>query len=404
VRWLAPLLVVAAACAPDFTDPWQTSEPRLLGAQVQAANGSTRPTLGEPFSLRFGIALPSAEMLPSGNWPTPLANRYSFDVSLCLGFLSSSGALTCLGEQDFTPTVTPLSDYEVLVSGLSLDLSGLSALGLTPDQLLSGAALTDVDRLALFGVFCVDGTPERVPNTVAGEDAPSALYRCLPGPSATFADATTFSLSVFFDRGIPAEANRNPSFACDPAAPASVCNTGTVVGSEPVVPGTFVIAKPEPEKGTGPREVLAWPARDPTSPLPWQNCAADPSLIQIRGDSGEHSLRVRFDPSDREEYSYSIDVNGRPETRMGREALTLTHQVTMKAGQLNRFDSKLDSGDPESEAEISFRWTPPEKGKDLESIPDSGRLVRFSFTLRDGRGGVDFASREVCLLPALRGT
>ncbi|HEX5656347.1 MAG TPA: hypothetical protein VFX59_04090, partial [Polyangiales bacterium] len=386
-----------SACAPDFTEAWETSEPRLLGARVEAADGSPRPKLGDPFSLRFGIAL------PSGNWPTPLASRYGFDVSLCLGFLSDNGVLTCLGEQQFTPTVTPLSDSEVLVSGLALDLSGLGALGLTPSQLVSGAALTEIDRLALFGVFCVDGDPERVPNTVAGDDPPSALYRCLPRAGASFTDATTFSLSVFFDRGIASEANRDPAFACDPAAPTSACSAGTVIAGEPQVPGTFVIAKPKPKKGTGLREVVAWPARDPASPLPWDNCAADPSLVQIRGDSGEHSLRARFDPSDREDYSYVLQVNGRPETRTGREALTLTHQVTLQAGKLNRFDSKLDSGDPDSEAEISFRWTPPEKGNDLESIPDSGRLVRFSFTLRDERGGIDFTTREVCLLPALRG-
>jgi hypothetical protein len=398
VRWLAPLLLVSA-CAPDFTEPWETDTPRLLGARVEVEGfpERPRPTLNERFALRFGIALPLR------GWDTPLANRYGFDLSLCLGFLSDTGVLTCLGEQQFTPTVTPVSDNEVVVSGLSLDLSGLAALGITPEQLLSQAALTEIDRLALFGVFCVDGDPERVPNTVAGEDAPSALYRCLPRPGAAFSDATTFSLSVFFDRGVAAEANRNPSFACDPAALTSACNAGTVVGSEPVVPGAFVIAKPEPKRGTGVREVLAWPARDPNSPLPWDNCAADPALIQIRADTGEHALRVRFDPSDREEYAYTLRVNGRPEARTGREALTLTHQVTLEGGELNRFDSKLDSGDPDAEAEISFRWTPPEKGKDLESIPDSGRLVRFSFTLRDERGGVDFAFREVCLLPALRG-
>ncbi len=397
MRWAA-LMVLLSACAPDFVEPWETSEPRLLGARVEVDGDVTRPRpkLGERFSLRFGLAM------PSGPWPTPLADRYGFATSLCFGFLSSSGVLSCVGEQDFTPTVTPVRDNEVIVSGLSLDLSGLAALGIAPEQLAAGAALSEIDRLALFGVFCVDGAPERVPGTSASKDPPSAMYRCAPKPGATFTDATTFSLSVYFDRGLPGDGNQNPSFSCDPAAPSSACNAGTVLRDEPVVPGSFVIAKPSPKSGT--REVLAWPARDPNAPLPWDSCAADPSLIQIRADSGEHSLRARFDPSDREEYSYSIPVNGQPQTRMGREALTLTHQVTLRGGKLNRFDSKLDSGDPDDQAEISFRWTPPEKGADLTSIPDTGRLVRFSFTLRDERGGVDFATRELCLLPALQGT
>lgn len=399
MRWPA-LLLVLSACAPDFVEPWHTSEPRLTGARVEVAGDATRPRprLGEAFSLRFGIAL------PAGSWPTPLVDRYGFALSLCFGFLTTSGVLSCVGEQELAPTITPIRDNEVVLSGLALDLSGLATLGITPEQIAAGSALTEIDRLALFGVFCVDGTPERVAGTSATTDAPSALYRCLPKPGATFTDATTFTLSVYFDSGVAGGSNRDPSFACDPASPTSACNVGTIVGDEPVVPGAFVIAKPQPKRGTGAREVIAWPNRGPDAPLPWDNCVADPTLIQIRGKSGEHSLRVRFDPSDREQYTYSIPVNGTPQTRMGREALTLTHQITLQAGDLNRFESKLDSGDPDDQAEISFRWTPPDKGDDLDSIPDSGRLVRFSFTLRDERGGVDFATREVCLLPALPGT
>jgi hypothetical protein len=402
MRRLWSLLALALfACAPDFAEQWEVDEPRLMGARVEVEGAPTRsrPKIEERFSLRFKISL------PSGNWPTPLAGRYAFDISLCLGFLSSSGVLACLGEQRFMPTVTPIDDNEVLVSGIGLDLGALAAqLGITPGEFAQDnqmVAPTDVDRLALFGVFCVDGAPERVPNTVAGRDAPSALYRCLPRPGASFTDATTFTLSVYFDRGLPTDTNQNPSFACDPAAPSSPCNAGTQVAGEPTVPGSFVIARPKKEGVQ--REVLAWPVRDAAAALPWDNCAADATLPQVRANSGEHTLRARFDPGDREDYTYTIPFNGVPETRSGREALTLTHAITLEAGELNRSLSKLDPEDDDAQAEISFRYTPPKKGKSADSIPDSGRLVRFYFTLRDERGGVDFTTRELCLLPALRG-
>jgi hypothetical protein len=400
VKWWVTLALCLCACAPHFVEEWQVNEPRLTGARVEVDGDPTRPRpkLGEAFSLRYQISL------PSGTWPTPLADRYAFALALCLGFQASSGVLVCLGEQQLTPTVTPVNDNQVLLAGLKLDLSGLNALGITPDELASGAGeLAQIDRLTLFGVFCVDGTPERLPGTVAGKTDPSQLYRCMPRADATFTDATPFTLSVFLDRGLPEDANRDPAFACDPAAPDSPCNAGTMLKNEPIVPGEFVIAKPAPTEGTGMREVLPWPARKPEQPLPWDNCAADSTLIQIRAKTGEHTLRARFDPSDREPYSYVIPYNGQPQTRMGREYLTLTHEITLQAGKLNRFTSKLDSGDPDAQGEISFRWTPPEKGSDVSSIPDTGRLVRFYFTLRDERGGVDFSTRELCLLPALRG-
>jgi hypothetical protein len=41
----------------------------------------------------------------------------------------------------------------------------------------------------------------------------------------------------------------------------------------------------------------------------------------------------------------------------------------------------------------------PEDDHDPADVPDDGLLVRFTFVLRDGRGGVDFAERAVCVVP-----
>ncbi|HEY6878695.1 MAG TPA: hypothetical protein VI299_11785, partial [Polyangiales bacterium] len=158
MRWALLLLFAVAACAPDFTEQWETNEPRLMGARVEVEGDPSRPRprLDERFSLRMKISL------PSGNWPTPLADRYAFDVSLCLGLLSSRGQLACLGEQRLTISSTTIDENEVLLSGLGLDLA---ALGFTPEQIAQSTELgdlSDIDRFALFGVFCVDGAPERV--------------------------------------------------------------------------------------------------------------------------------------------------------------------------------------------------------------------------------------------------
>jgi hypothetical protein len=37
-------------------------------------------------------------------------------------------------------------------------------------------------------------------------------------------------------------------------------------------------------------------------------------------------------------------------------------------------------------------WQPP------AGVPDDGQLVRFTFVIRDGRGGTDWAERGLCIL------
>lgn len=394
-RSLPLSLLVLSGCAADLTEAWEVKEPLLMGArvEVEGAPEKTRPTLTEKFSLRQYIALP-------GPLATPLATRYSMSLAVCLGFRSAQGDLNCLGEQSLAPTVTALSDTEVLLSGLGFDLSSVSLpMNLPPALGMNSLSdLSKLDRLALFGVLCVDGRAERVAGKTPTTDPATELFRCVDNAGARFPDPSPFTLSVLLDRGLAIDQNRNPSFTCDPAEVDSACALGVVHENEPRVPGAFVIARPEPEQG--PREVLPWPARDPALPLPWQGCASDASLVQVQAGSEEHTLRVRFDPSDREQYQYEIESNGSTVIRSDREALLLSHALTTQGGELNRAFSKLFPDEPDSEAEISFAYMPPEQHDDPERhIPENGRLVRFYFTLRDERGGVDYTTRELCLVP-----
>lgn len=392
------MCALASGCAADFTEPWEVIEPRLMGARVEVEGDATRtrPRLTERFSLRQYIA-------PPGPSETPLASRYGMDLAICLGVRTPTGELVCVGEQNLDPTVTVVSDTEVLLGGLGLDLSSLPTnlpelpMGTDPAML---AELAELDRMVLFGVLCVDGRAERVLERPVQDSPPSQLFRCVDNQSARFPAASTFTISVLLDRGRPFDGNRNPSFACDPAAPDSACTLGVVRDGEPRVPGSFVIARPKQPNVPG-REVLAWPARDPALPLPWVGCASDETIPKVAAGSDEHTLRARFDPADREQYQYEMESNGVPVLRSDREALTLSHALTEHGGELSRFDSRLRPDEVDGAAEISFAYRPPKQSDDpAKNIPVVGKLVRFYFTLRDERGGVDFTTRELCLVPA----
>ena len=56
---------------------------------------------------------------------------------------------------------------------------------------------------------------------------------------------------------------------------------------------------------------------------------------------------------------------------------------------------------PDANGQISVSYTPPKQSTEaLANIPQNGRLVRFYFTLRDQRGGLDYTQRALCLVPA----
>lgn len=402
-RYLLPLVLLAAmsGCAADFTEPWDVIEPRLMGARIEVEGEPTRPRprLGERFTIDQYLALPTPKLDTSP--------RYELMVALCLGQRAPSGALTCFGEQQLTPEVTRVSDIHLRLSNLAVDLSALlgdaaSDLPATFDP-TSIPALRELDRLVLFGVLCTDAKPERVPGKSINVDAPSALFRCVPdAPMVPFPDASTFTLSVLLDRGLPEDQNRNPSFACDPAEPDSACAVGVPVQNEAQMGGPLVLVYPPEPMTSGPRRVVPWPAYEPVATQSAEGCASDPQLLQVRAGTDEHVIRARFDASDRESYMYEVEQNGTPTVREKRESLLLAHVISAHGGEMERYSSELSPEDLDRDAEISVEYTPPEVSDEPEErIPEAGRRVRFYFTLRDQRGGVDFMTRELCVLPGM---
>ena len=399
---LALLSAFGWGCEAGLTQAWEVTEPRLFGAriEVEGAPERPRPRFEERFAVRQYLAVPP-------ELQTPLASRYSMDLALCLGLRTPDGRLACIAEQELDPVLEPLSDTEVLLSGLGIDISkvklpeGLQAVqsNVTPAE---RGALSDLDRLVIFGALCVDGRVERVPGRTAPDSPPSQLYHCVDNAHSAFPDVSAFTLSVLLDRGRSFDVNRNPLFACDPGLPESVCNTGVVRPNESRVAGAFVLARPKVPNRAG-RELVAWPARDPSTPVSWTGCKADPALPQVAAGTDEHTVRVRFDSSDREHYEYEISSNGQSVLRRAREELMLDHALTENGGELSRADSHLGAADPDDAAEISFSYVPPSQSQHADKhIPTDGRLVRFYFTVRDQRGGVDFTMRELCLIESTR--
>jgi hypothetical protein len=77
--------------------------------------------------------------------------------------------------------------------------------------------------------------------------------------------------------------------------------------------------------------------------------------------------------------------------------MTLTEEIQVSwltdGGDLERTFSFIT--DPARS--VLTQWLP------FGDAPEDGRLVRFNFVIRDGRGGTDWVERGLCLLPALAG-
>lgn len=63
---------------------------------------------------------------------------------------------------------------------------------------------------------------------------------------------------------------------------------------------------------------------------------------------------------------------------------------------LSRFYHVIEDRTPHARADFDVAEIPR---SDAKTIPDEGRVVRFEFVMRDDRGGVDRATRSLCLLP-----
>jgi hypothetical protein len=401
--WPLLLLALLGGCAPDFVEQWEVTKPRLMVAKVTIdgdTEGRTRPAPGDSISIRYYMMSPDKPQ-----------ESYDVKIATCLGTVLPNGTLACFASEQLEELQRLLDEL-----GIDVDLGGRSDLpfDIEPyegnDQLVVTLDLPPLieglpeelsaDRLATFGTICVDGSVERVPGKDPS-DPISELFQCIDNEESDYRTPLPFTMSIFADLGRPGDVNHHPSFDCNDGESDSACSAGTPLHDERV-PGAFVLERPKKlvEKEGGER-VLAWPAWD-TNELPWDGCAEAPdTLPKVRAESGEYKVHVRFDASDRELYERTIEENGQPVMEMQREELILTHAITTKGGELSSYAQALARELDDAEAVIDFDYTPPRQHDedDEDHIDEGGRLVRFYFALRDQRGGADFTTRELCVLP-----
>jgi len=114
---------------------------------------------------------------------------------------------------------------------------------------------------------------------------------------------------------------------------------------------------------------------------PWALAAecAGSGLPEVHAGSNDVPIRLVFTGDDREPIGD------------GREALSIGTFST--GGELERAFSFVESDDPTNPPIVRVGWKVP------GTAPSAGRLVRFHFVLRDGRGGTDWTTRALCVVP-----
>lgn len=214
---------------------------------------------------------------------------------------------------------------------------------------------------SLAGVF---GEPLRAGFTLPAALAPGQAWLawlgvCAAGEatfdaaSSAFVCAAGEALSGFYRGFVPAGTpNRNPSLADDRLALDGAAWEAPLAGGSPALePGAPCLGRGSPELRAGQRS----------------------------------SIRFELGGDDREA------LEDAPETYAAhpRESLVYTHLAT-RAG-LERAFSAIDYDAAELGFEVAF---------DAEQAPPAdGEALRFVLLVRDERGGVDWLTREACLLP-----
>lgn len=383
--WLF-LLLLLMGCPNNFIEAWEVARPRIMLAKVVIDGDDqarARPRKGEKFSIEMYLMSPER----------PPAD-YTGDITTCLGTVLPDGTLGCAGEANFSEISTEpyAADNRLVFTGFVVP----PFLDELPPPLDS------LDRVSMFGSLCVDGQVERVPGKDVAKDPISTLYQCVDNDASDFQTQMPFAVSVWIDHDSPEDMNHHPSFACDESTDTGACNEGVPLEGERVA-GSIVMRLPLKIAGDQPR-TFVWQPWDSSEELPWDNCAEGPeSLPRVHAGDESYDVFFRFDASDREPYVRKIKVNEHYELEGRREELVVTHAITTKCGSLDGFTSVVRQDKDDSEAEASVKYSPPPKpgknGDEKDPVPAEGRLVRFYFGLRDQRGGVDFTTRELCLLP-----
>jgi hypothetical protein len=199
-------------------------------------------------------------------------------------------------------------------------------------------SFTEATQVSIFGAFCASGTPVLTDSTVEVSST-----HC---PKTT---ETPLFATVDVSVSTGGEMNHNPSFHGD-----ELSFDGKPWAIDEVEDSTQI------------------------------DCADENrSILRIPAKPAEYQLKLAV-PRSWSEPLKQLTVHSSTQ-----EALQISHFVTL--GELERAYSLIEG--ISSTSTVTVGWKVPEP-----AVKQATR-VRFYFVVRDGRGGVDWARRSICLIP-----
>jgi len=209
-------------------------------------------------------------------------------------------------------------------------------------------------------------------------DGPAFAYAAATGPVPTLALSIPAGLQVRTVVILGAIcASGDP--AVDPDTFEASCSDGSLADlvSQHVYLAHDGMTNHHPDLVSAPF-LLAGAAWDPSA----DGCAG---LPEVAAGTENTVVAIEMDAGARETFA----VEGDP--MPWREELMLSPFAT--AGEIRQRYAYVEAGDDRPVSPVAVEWTAP----DAEEVPAEGLRVTFDFVLRDMRGGIDSATRALCV-------
>ncbi len=344
------LLCLLTACSDMFLPPAAITDFRIVGAKVEVQGDPARanPSPGDDVQvsiLAIDQGIPEADA--SGE-PTLTPGLLQWELVPCVPLPVTLGVPLC------GPPITPCEGCEATPPQDPL-ATPIVRFAVPPQDLLDAAGASSV---LLQGVVCSNGTPtsrDAILRFLTGET--DELEPCEPEPVQADRPVegrfVTITIPIEDD---PSDPNLNPELL-------SIILNGQ--NGEPW---------PPPYDQGVPRDA------------PGTACAAD--LADLSEEQQMAQPRAGDEPST---INLSVTSDSLQSYTVDDMELTEEIQVSWLADGGAYQTSFSFITDPATS--VLTNWQPP------TSVPEGGELVRFTFVIRDGRGGTDWAERGLCILP-----
>lgn len=341
------VLCFVIACSDSFLPPSAVTDLRVIGAriEVQGAPGRANPSPGDAIQASILVIAPGAPPSEQEGVPALTPPLLNWAFVACVPAATTLGPPVCgaviapcegcVGAPPSDPFAYPIIDFRV-PSREELDA-------------------VDARRVLLQGVVCSNGTPsqEAILRFLSGETDDLVPCEGPPIDERAPIEGRIVTVQIPVERD-PEDPNLNPGIA-------SISLNGGSGWPPPYAEGV-----PRTAPRTGCKAELDMLSEEERDRHPVAGSA--PSNINLSVTNG--SLQ-----------SFTInDVEAIEEIQVSWLADGGGFQVAFSF-----------ITDPASS--ILTMWQPSSE------VPEDGRLVRFNFVIRDGRGGLDHVERGLCILP-----